>query len=59
MSDFNIGIITFNRVKILTKNLNKLLKYKKNFNKIIVVNNASTDKTKYELKNFQMNQKLK
>ena len=32
MNDFNIGIITFNRSKILFKNLNKLTKYQKYFN---------------------------
>jgi len=59
MNDFNIGIVTFNRSKILVKNLNKLTKYQKYFNKIIVVNNASTDKTKYELKKFLKHSKIK
>lgn len=59
MNDFNIGIITFNRSEILIKNLNKLIKYQKYFNKIIVVNNASTDKTSYELKKFSKHLKIK
>lgn len=59
MSDFNIGIITFNRADMLKKNLTKLSKYQKFINKIIVVNNGSLDNTKNILKSFSKNSKFK
>lgn len=57
MTDKNVCtvVVTYNRLNTLKKNLECLLKQTKKINKILVINNNSTDGTKEYLENMSQN----